>query len=300
MKLDVNISIFSLKLLVILAVLCFATMSQNLLADEDSPITKTGDFSGSGIVRDMERGVITIERTDGTQRRFKIQDTDEAGISIDGLPLEIPAKIKVHGVFDAGLLEKGMYISFASRVNKAGQFERPLTKMNVIPARKNSLRLDVDSLPVGDEFSACRVVGRIAHISNRKNKYRLLLETDDKKPAIRSHISVEVSKNAKFSIRNDNLNRVLLGDTVEYYKGISLSNGEHLIVTINVRMTAERQATTLCSQRTLHRSHRPVRPFSQNTAGKTRADLYAIVSLLRKATQRTDRVLCRFRRFSVG
>ena len=266
MKSVVVIPRHSLTPLVFLAVLGLAMMPQNLMADDDAPITKTGDFSGAGIVRDMERGVITIEKSDGTQKRFKIQDTDEAGISIGGLPLQVPAKIKVHGVFNAGLLEKGMYISFSSRVNKAGQFERSLTKMNVIPARKNSLKLDVDDASLaGDEYSACRVVGRISHISDRKNKYRLLLETADKKPAVRSHITVEVSKDAKFSIRNDNLNRVLPGDAVEYYKGISLSNGEHLIVTINVRMTAERKATTLSLHEQLvqkfsHLSDRPTKP----------------------------------------
>jgi len=240
-------------------------LPQLLLAIDETRITKTGDFKGSGIVRDIERGVITIEKPDGSQQRFKIQDTDEAGISIGGLPLQVPAKIKVHGVFNAGLLEKGMYISFDSKISKTGEFEKPLQKMEVIPSRKNSLKLQIEPLELGDVYSACKVVGRITHVSQRAGKYRLLLETVDKKPAVRSHISVEVSKDAKFSIRNDNLNRVLPGDNVEYYKGISLSNGEHLIVTINVRMTAERKATTLSLHEQLvqkfsHLSDRPTQP----------------------------------------
>ena len=119
-------------------------LPQLLLANDETRITKTGDFKGSGVVRDIERGVITIEGADGQQKRYKIQDTDEAGISIGGLPLEVPAIINVRGVFSAKLLEKGMYISFDSKISKTGEFERPLDKMNVIPARKNSLKLNIE------------------------------------------------------------------------------------------------------------------------------------------------------------
>ena len=101
-------------------ILCLITVLAAQLVSAQSPlnqprqdeprITKTGDFKGSGIVRDIERGVIVIEDENHVQKRYKIQDTDEDGISIGGLPLQVPALIQTNGILKIDLLEKGMYI----------------------------------------------------------------------------------------------------------------------------------------------------------------------------------------------
>lgn len=256
-------------------ILCLITVLAAQLVSAQSPlnqprqdeprITKTGDFKGSGIVRDIERGVIVIEDENHVQKRYKIQDTDEDGISIGGLPLQVPALIQTNGILKIDLLEKGMYIDFDARINKSGQFEHPLKQIRVTPPKKHALKLDIEESDTGAEYSNCHVVGRISHISTRGKNLKLLLEVAQKKPAVRGHISVLVSNDAKFSIRENNLNRILPGDTVEYFKGISLSNGERLIVTIKVRMTVERKKTTLSfhdqlEQKFSHLSDRPVKP----------------------------------------
>lgn len=254
-------------LLQIFSIQPMATAQQSVTKSRrDEPrITKTGDFKGTGIVRDIERGVIVIENETGVQQRYKIQDADEDGISIGGMPLQVPALIQTNGTLKAELLEKGMYVEFSARVNESGEFEHPLEHLRVVSPKKHALKLDIETRQPGEEFANCRVVGRVSHISKRDENFKLLLEVTRAKPAVRGHISVLVSKDAKFSIREENLNRILPGDTVEYFKGISLSNGQRLIVTIKVRMSADRKKTTLSfhdqlEQKFSHLSDRPVKP----------------------------------------
>ncbi len=226
-------------------------------------------FSGQGVVQAIHPGELVIRLADGEPQTFKIQDKDEDALSLDGgqfIFRNLTAKIAVKGTLPAEMLERGMYVRLNASLNRFGKSGQPIEHLTLVPVEQSPLKLVPESTPEDDNFVPCDIVGRV--ITNRRNK--LLLAVPKSKLARRERAEFELSPNATFDIIADDLNRVGPGDTVDSFRGVTMSNGERIIREISIRLTGKRdKVTTSYSdelyQKFSHLSDEPGQPRQESS-----------------------------------
>ena len=226
-------------------------------------------FSGQGVVQAIHPGELVVRLADGEPQTFKIQDKDEDALSLDGgqfIFRNLTAKISVKGTLPAEMLKPGMYVRLIASLNRFGKSGQPIEHLTLVPVEQNPLKLVPESTPEDDNFVPCDIVGRV--ITNRRNK--LLLAVPKSKLARRERAEFELSPNATFDIIADDLNRVGPGDTVDSFRGVTMSNGERIIREISIRLTGKRdKVTTSYSdelyQKFSHLSDEPGQPRQESS-----------------------------------
>lgn len=198
-------------------------------------IKKVGDFSGEGIVDDIQPGEITIRREDGKRRAFLIQDKDDRYLSLDGNDyiISLPAKIQVSGKLPGKLLEKGMVVQFTGEINRGGRTGSPVTQIKVLP--EGQLQLKPETMPSGKKMVPCEFTGIIQRIANQ-SMYLVVPKT---KMSPTERVTVKIADDAMFEISSQDLNRVKPGDKVIGFAGDKMSNGAMVVRKIEIEMESE-------------------------------------------------------------
>ena len=206
-------------------------------------IEKKEDFSGKGVVEDIQPGRITIRTKDGKQESFLIQNKGERHVNLDGddYIVPMPCTIKTWGTMPGKLLERGMVVNFNGQMNFSGRTSGEVKELVVLQPEEADLKLQpTGTEPTTKAMEPCEVTGiiqqfvnSIIHLSVPKTKF-----SPDQR------IKFKVSDEASFDIKSDDLNRVRAGDTVAEYSGDKMSNGAMVIRDIKIELTAEREVAT--------------------------------------------------------
>ena len=206
-------------------------------------ITKSGEFSGEGIVEDIQPGRITIRASNGKQRSFLIQNKGERYVSLDGNEyiVPMPCKIETWGTMPGKLLERGMVVEFSGEMNRAGRTGDSITQLKVHDPEATELKLEpTGEGPTGPRMAPCDVIGNIQQFVNST----MYLAVPKTKYTPTERIKFRVADEAIFDIKSNDLNRVYPGDKVVEFRGDKMSNGAMVIRDIKIELTAEREVAT--------------------------------------------------------
>lgn len=202
----------------------------------------------SGTVVSVKSGEIRIRQENGNTHDYKIQDKDEQAISIGGTPIRAPAKIVVAGKIPIQLAERGMIVHFFGRTDVYGKSDGELDSVEVLAERSSpDLMVDFLERPQRREPGKVEVVGRVVNVAGN----RLQLQVPKAKWAKRERITFTVSKQCRLIISDDHLNRVNPGDEVKRANVLEFSNGQRVINSINVELSAQREQITTTYQERL-------------------------------------------------
>ena len=209
----------------------------------EAQIKAVSKFNRQGKVRSIKSGQITVQHGKGIRQIYKIQDSDEEALSLQGgkFIFNMPAKIRAHGTLAAPLLERGMIVQFETTINKFGRSKQKLNRIKVIQDDVDRFFVRLDRMPEGKEEVPCTVVGRVVRYENGN----LLLHMPDSKYARKDRIKFKVEESATFDLDTENLNRVRIGDTVNFIRGVKLSTGDFVATEIDISLTARREAATI-------------------------------------------------------
>ncbi|MEM9410035.1 MAG: hypothetical protein AAGA30_02910, partial [Planctomycetota bacterium] len=241
-------------------------------------IKKAGEFSGAGMVEDIQAGEITIRSKSGKSKSFLIQNKDERFVSLDGNDyiVSMPSKIKVAGRLPGKLLEKGMKVRFIGEINRGGRTGKPVTEIKVVSDNSVKLKLNPKSMPGGKEMVACEFIGIIQRFTNQ----RMYLVVPKTNLSPDQRVTVKVDEKAFFDIEADDLNRVKAGDTINQFRGDRMANGALVIRDIDITLTAEREVATTSFSDQLYLKHSKLsdEPVDPREERSTHFVLYTDVS----------------------
>ena len=207
---------------------------------------KVDEFTGSGVVRKIKPGQITIRDADGEERTYKIQNTDEDALSIGGRPIAIECEISVAGVLPIHLLEFGMVMEFQGRVNRAGKSEGQITgQVNVLDVDSSGWKLDYDEKPEGLDFVDCDIIGRVVYTRPKRGDDSsigsVMMGVPNTPLTRKGRVRFEVADDASFSMSDNSLNRVRRGDIVKSMSGIVLDTDDWVITSIDIELSPDRE-----------------------------------------------------------
>lgn len=206
-------------------------------------VTVVKQYEITGTIIATKPGEITIKQADDNKVvAHKIQDKDERAVSIDGRPINIPAKIKAAGAIPASLAERGMIVRFSGRANLYGKSHGEVESIEVLNV-DSTPKLIVDFLErpaKNSEPAKCDVVGRVVNFTGTK----LQLEVPKAKWAKKERIVFKIAEDGVLVISDDNLKRVVAGDKVKRALVFELNTGETAIKEIEIDLTAERTQLT--------------------------------------------------------
>ncbi len=220
-------------MLAVLAAAFSISYSQSIMALQ---VKSTGRFNRKGVVRAISAGQITVRHYDGERTVYKIQDKDESAMSVGGNIGRNPAEIMVKGSLPRDLAQSGMVVRMEARMTRMGKSVKPIDQFFAVD-RTEELRVDaMESLEDNKELMFT-IVGRVV----RSTGAGLLLQVPKSRFARDGRIEVKVDSEGTMEFEMDSLNRVIPGDTVNSMSGVTYSNGDNVIKTIDITMTAARK-----------------------------------------------------------
>ena len=199
-------------------------------------VRSTGRFNRKGVVKAISAGQITVRHYDGESTVYKVQDKDESAMAIGGHIGRNPADIMVTGSLDREFAKSGMLVKMEAKMSRMGKSLKPIKQFYAVQGDEE-LRVDaMDSLEDNTELMFT-IVGRVV----RNTGAGLLLQVPKSRFARNGRMEVKVEPEGTMEFEMDNLNRVIPGDTVESMSGVSYSNGDKVIKTIEITMSATRK-----------------------------------------------------------
>ncbi|MEM7782779.1 MAG: hypothetical protein AAF623_05445 [Planctomycetota bacterium] len=242
-------------------------------------VTPTGRELVKGTVVATQPGKITIRKPDGKTFTYKIQDKDENAITIEGLPIRVPAKISISGTIPVQLAEKGMIVQFKGQTNVYGKSKTKLKSVDVLPASDQSPKLSVEFLERKDNnHDECQVevVGRVLTMARN----RLTVQVEKAKWARKGQIVFLVEDDCVLNVTDDNLNRVRANDQVKQAKAFVFASGEKVISEIDIELAANREELTTTFHQKLEQkfSHLPDDPVDPREMRSQHFILYSDLS----------------------
>ena len=217
------------------AAFCVILFSSDLFALQ---LRSTGRFTRTGVVRQISAGQITVLHDDGKRVVYRVQDQDESAMAMNGGSVigSNPAEIDVTGSLPKDLVEPGMMVKFEAKLKRTGQSIKPIETFDVVN-QKTEMQVDpMESLDDHTELMFS-IIGRVI----RSTGAGFLLEVPKSRFARGGRMEIKIAESGTMEFEMNNLNRVIPGDTVEMMSGVTYSNGDNVIKTISIRMTAPRK-----------------------------------------------------------
>ena len=225
---NIRVAIFA-----VLAVAFLIAFSDSILALQ---VKSTGRFNRKGIVTARSTGQITVRHYDGKSTVYKIQDKDESAMAIGGAIGRNPAEIMVTGSLSRELAQPGMLVRMEARMTRMGKSVKPIKQFYALQGDED-LRVDaMESLEDNTELMFT-IVGRVL----RSTGSGLLLQVPKSRFARNGRMEIKVDAEGTMEVNMDSLNRVIPGDTVDSMSGVTYSNGDNVIKTIEITMSATRK-----------------------------------------------------------
>ncbi len=220
-------------ILAVLVVLFLIAFSDSIFALQ---LKSTGRFNRKGVVTAISAGQISVRHYDGETNVYKIQDKDESAMAIGGAIGRNPAEIMVKGSLSRDLAQSGMLVRLEAKMTRAGKSVKPIKTFFAVQGDED-LRVDaMESLEDNTELMFT-VVGRVI----RSTGSGLLLQVPKSRFARNGRMEIKVDAEGTMEIEMDSLNRVIPGDTVDSMSGVTYSNGDNVIKTIEITMSAARK-----------------------------------------------------------
>ncbi len=220
-------------ILIVVTVSFSIAFSDSILALQ---VKSTGRFNRKGVVRAISAGQITVRHYDGERTVYKVQDKDESAMAVGGAIGRNPAEIMVKGSLSRDFAQSGMLVRMEAKMTRTGKSLVPIKQFYAVDLDEE-LRVDaMESLEDNTELMF-NIVGRVV----RTTGSGLLLQVPKSRFARDGRIEIKVDPEATLEFEMDSLNRVIPGDTVESMSGVSYSNGDNVIRTIEITMSAVRK-----------------------------------------------------------
>ena len=220
-------------ILAVLAVSFSIAFSDSILALQ---LKSTGRFTRKGVVTAISAGQMTVRHYDGESTVYKIQDKDESAMSVGGAIGRNPAEIMVKGSLSREFAQSGMLVKMEAKMTRMGKSVKPIKQFYALQGDEE-LRVDaMESLEDNTELMFT-IVGRVV----RSTGSGLLLQVPKSRFARNGRMEVKVEPEGTMELEMDSLNRVVPGDTVQSMSGITYSNGDNVIKTIEITMSASRK-----------------------------------------------------------
>ena len=219
----------------LIAASCVILFSADLFALQ---LRSTGRFTRTGVVRQISAGQLTVLHDDGKRVVYRIQDQDESAMAMNGGSVigNNPAEIDVTGSLPKDLVEPGMMVRLEAKLKRTGKSIKPIETFFVVD-QKSEMQVDaMESLEDNTELMFS-IVGRVV----RSTGAGLFLEVPKSRFARSGRMEIKVAESGTMEFEMNNLNRVIPGDTVEMMSGVTYSNGDNVIKTISIRMSAPRK-----------------------------------------------------------
>lgn len=193
----------------------------------------------SGTVAAIKPGEITIKDEQGDTETFLIQDKTDRAVSVGGTPTRIPAAIQVSGSLPIKLIEPGMIVMIRTRINVYGKPESALDSVRVANGDfSGDLNVEFLERPEkNSDFADVDIVARVRYIKGT----RLQLQVPKAKWAKKEKLTFDVTSEAKFTITDDSLSRVQVGDKVTRALILQLTDEDWAVRQIKIDLSANRQ-----------------------------------------------------------
>ena len=245
------------------------------------PPTTAETFSGT--ITAVKPSELSVRLQSGLVQRYAIQDVSARAVSVMGKAYNIPADIEVAGELPMKLIERGMVVRFKARCTVDGKYQGLVQIAQLVnepeansdfangsPTKKSDNPMEVNFLerPADNATAAnVEVVGRVQSFAGNQ----LYLHVQPAQWAPQGRIKFEFAADAKLSLQDRSLERVVAGDSVRLGQALAFETGERVIQRIRIQATGKRESLTKSFHGKLenkfrHLSNQPSKPREMRSA----------------------------------
>jgi len=245
------------------------------------PPTTAETFSGT--ITEVKPSELSVRLQSGLVQRYAIQDVSARAVSVTGKAYNIPADIEVAGELPMKLIERGMVVRFKARCTVDGKYQGLVQIAQLVnepeansdlangsPTKKSDNPMEVNFLerPADNATAAnVEVVGRVQSFAGNQ----LYLHVQPAQWAPQGRIKFEFAADAKLSLQDRSLERVVAGDSVRLGQALAFETGERVIQRIRIQATGKRESLTKSFHGKLenkfrHLSNQPSKPREMRSA----------------------------------
>ena len=230
------------------------------------PPTTAERFSGT--ITKVKPSELSVRLKSGLVQRYAIQDAATRAVSVAGKAYNIPADIEVAGELPMRLVERGMVVRFKARCTVDGKYEGLVQAGQLVNESDEPMKVSFLERPTDGATSASvEVVGRVQSFAGNQ----LYLHVQSARWAPQGRIRFEFADDAKLSLRDRSLERVVAGDTVQLGQALAFETGEKVIQRIRIQATGKRESLTKSFHGKLenkfrHLSNQPTKPRELRSA----------------------------------
>ena len=266
--------------LILLTRLPTTGMAQTSPPQTASPPPTTAE-TFSGTITEVKPSELSVRLKSGLVQRYAIQDVSTRAVSVAGKAYNIPADIEVAGELPMKLIERGMVVRFKARCTLDGKYQGLVQTAQLVnesqsnsdpdgsrtkqsdPMKVKFLERPTDSATLAN----VEVVGRVQSFAGNQ----LYLHVQSARWAPQGRINFAFAADAKLSLRDRSLERVVAGDTVRLGQALAFETGEKVIQRIRIRAAGKRESLTKSFHGKLenkfrHLSNQPSKPREVRSA----------------------------------
>ena len=237
------------------------------------PPTTAERFSGT--ITEVKPSELSVRLKSGLIQRYAIQDASTRAVSVAGKAYNIPADIEVAGELPMKLVERGMVVRFKARCTLDGKYQGLVQTAQLVnesqtnsdpdgsrtkqsdPMKVKFLERPTDSATLAN----VEVVGRVQSFTGNQ----LYLHVQPARWAPQGRINFAFAADAKLSLGDRSLERVVAGDSVRLGQALAFETGEKVIQRIRIRAVGKRESLTKSFHGKLenkfrHLSNQPSKP----------------------------------------
>ena len=266
--------------LILLTRLPTTGMAQTSPPQTASPPPTTAE-TFSGTITEVKPSELSVRLKSGLVQRYGIQDATTRAVSVAGKAYNIPADIEVAGELPMKLIERGMVVRFKAQCTLDGKSQGLVQNAQLVnesqsnsdpdgsrtkqsdPMKVKFLERPTDSATLAN----VEVVGRVQSFAGNQ----LYLHVQSARWAPQGRINFAFAADAKLSLRDRSLERVVAGDTVQLGQALAFETGEKVIQRIRIQATGKRESLTKSFHGKLenkfrHLSNQPTKPRELRSA----------------------------------
>lgn len=256
---------------------------------QTQPELATTPETFAGVITELKAGELSVRLAGGQVERYAIQDSSAPAVSVAGKAYNIPADVELAGQVPIDLVERGMVVQFQALCTPEGKCSGLVTAASLVspseagntqtsntgaaagePIKKQAQLLQVEFLerPTGDASpTKVKVTGRVLSFASNQ----LHLQVQPGRWDRQGRIEFDFAADAKLTLRERSLDRVVPGDTVRLGQAIVFESGQKVIQRIRIAATGKRDSLTKSFHGKLenkfsHLSNEPAKPRELRSA----------------------------------
>ena len=228
-------SIVVLRNLTISCVVALSVVSGTRVSSGQGRIAYLRDVEGKGIIKAVRPGVLVVQDPAGQVVEYKIQETNEPGVSLGGARavIDFPAKVELSGALSAASLQRGASVRLAARLNRQGRTEGLVNEISVIDHQKDARGVEVNQTPSNpSQFTDCIVTGEV----HSYRSGRLVVAVPKSDFVRKSKLTLRLSDDLQVLMDSKDYRRAKAGDEVEKLVASLFSSGDFVIKEVSIKI----------------------------------------------------------------